>query len=193
MLKTKSANNWKCCTLVPKTKTDKKEARESIRCVLNAFEMHMSLIMHKGKVGAVGMTNKVTMGYYLIKWLSKPHTLQEDTGGMSGMIPAETMVVDALYFNRVHHTQHWYTPSAETMVTEVKHVLQICLQVQPISETNALPLACVRAESLDHEVIMEEVSKRDRLEYEDDRDDDGKSKKESDEESEESKSDEESE
>jgi hypothetical protein len=35
----------------------------------------MSLMMHEGKVGAVGTTNKAVMGYYLVKWLSKPYTL----------------------------------------------------------------------------------------------------------------------
>ena len=36
-----SANNWKCCTLIPKTEEDKKEAQESISCVLNAFKARM--------------------------------------------------------------------------------------------------------------------------------------------------------
>jgi hypothetical protein len=53
--------------------------------------------------------------------------------------------------------------------------LQTGLHVQPMSMTNALPLACRRTKttrkkatkilSLDHEAIMEEVSKCDRLEY----------------------------
>jgi hypothetical protein len=61
---------------------------------------------------------------------------------------------------------------------EVKYVLQTGLQLQPISTTNALPNACARVEAtqkkaikvstLDHEVIMEEATKRDRLEYEED-------------------------
>ncbi len=58
---------------------------------------------------------------------------------------------------------------------EVKHILKTGLQVQPISVTNALPRACatqeatrkkaVKVSSLDHEAIMEEATKRDRLEY----------------------------
>ncbi len=52
------------------------------------------------------------------------------------------------------------------------------LQLQPISTTNALPNACARVEAmrkkaikvstLDHKGIMEEATKRDRLEYEED-------------------------
>ena len=37
---------------------------ESIHCVLNVFELRMSLIVHKGKVGAV---DKADVVYYLIK------------------------------------------------------------------------------------------------------------------------------
>jgi len=73
------------------------------------------------------------MGYYLVKWLGEPYTLQEDTlDGMSGMIGAETMVVDAIYFNRVERAPHWYTQSGKTMVAEVRNVLQTGLHLQPI-------------------------------------------------------------
>jgi hypothetical protein len=54
--------------------------------------------------------------------------------------------------------------------------LQTGLQLQPISTTNALPNACARVKAmrkkaikvstLDHKAIMEEATKRDRLEYE---------------------------
>ena len=83
----------------------------------------MSLSVHEGKVGAVGTTDKAAVGYYLLKWLSKPYILHADTEGMSGNIPAKKMVVDALYFNRVHGAIHRYTPSAKTTVEEAKHIL----------------------------------------------------------------------
>ena len=107
----------------------------------------MSLIMREGEIGAVGTTNEAAMGYYLVKWLSEPYTLQTDTVGMQGMIPVGTIVADTLYFNRVQHTPHWYTPSGVTTVVEVKYVMWTGSQLQPISTANALPLACARAEA----------------------------------------------
>ena len=194
----KGANDWKVCALVLKTEADKKEARESIRCILNAHIARMSLIMRKGEVGAVGTTNEAAMGYYLVKWLSEPCTLQTDTAGMSGMIPAGTIVANALYFNRVQRAPHWYTPSGMTTMVKVKYVMRTGLQLQPISTTNALTLACMRAEAtrkkamkvlpLDHETIMEEASKRDRLEYNKNDNDNNKSKEESNEGSKENES-----
>ena len=111
------------------------------------------------------------MGYNVVKWLSEPYTLQEETEGMSGMIGVGTMVADMLYFNQVERARHWYTQSNMTTVVEVRYVLLTGFQLQPISETNKLPTACNRKEAaqkkavkvtlLDHEVIMEEAGKWD--------------------------------
>jgi hypothetical protein len=68
----------------------------SLCCILSALEVRMSLMTREGKVSAVGTNDEAAMGYYLIKWLSNPYTLQEDTGDMSGMIPARAMVIDML-------------------------------------------------------------------------------------------------
>ena len=186
-------NDWKICRLVPKTEADKKGARESHHSVLGAMEAHMSLMIREGEVGAIGTADEATMGYYVVKWLSEPYTLQEETEGMSGMIGVGTMVADMLYFNQVERARHWYTQSNMTTVVEVRYVLLTGFQLQPISETNKLPTACNRKEAaqkkavkvtlLDHEVIMEEAGKRDRLEYDDD--DSDESEEESEEKSEE--------
>ena len=65
--------------------------------------------------------DEAAMCYYLVKWLSEPYTLQIDRG-MSGMIPARTMVANALYLNRVQHAPHWHTPSCKTTVVEAEYV-----------------------------------------------------------------------
>jgi hypothetical protein len=103
---------------------------------------------------------------------------------------------------RVQRAPYWYTLSVEKTIVEVRYVLQTGVQMQEISGVNKLPRACNRMEatrqralkvrSLDHDTIMEEASRRDQLEYDDDEDDeDNESEEESDEESEE-ESDEES-
>ncbi len=63
---------------------------------------------------------------------------------MSGMIVAESMVVDPLYFNRVEHAPYWYTQSGETTVVKVRHVLRTGLEMEEISMRNKLPQACNR-------------------------------------------------
>ncbi len=111
------ANDWKIVQLVPKTE----------------------VMVCEGEMGAIGTTDEAALGYYVIKWLSDPYTLQEEMAeGMSGVIGAGTMVADVLYFNRVERATHWYTQSNMTTVVEVKHVLLTGFQLQPISNTNKL-------------------------------------------------------
>ena len=58
--------------LVPKKPEDEKGARESIKCVLNALEGRVTLMMRIREVGAIGTTDVAAVGYYLVKWLSEP-------------------------------------------------------------------------------------------------------------------------
>jgi hypothetical protein len=175
------ANDWKIFQLEPVNEEEETGARDSIRCVLNALEARMSLTIQEGEVGAVGTIDEAAMGYYIVKWLSEPYALQVDAEGISGIVTAGAMVVDGLYFNRVQRAPYWYTQSGETSIIEVKHVLRSGLHLEEISVTNKLPRACNRLEATrknagkitmqEHETIMEEAERRDRLEYNDDEDD----------------------
>jgi hypothetical protein len=60
---------------VSKTEADEKGARELHHSILSAMEACMSLMIREGKVGAIGMADEATMGYYVGKWLSEPYTL----------------------------------------------------------------------------------------------------------------------
>jgi hypothetical protein len=102
----KGGNDWKICQLVPKMEADKKGMQELHHCILSTMEACMSLMVRESKVGAIGMKDNAAMGYYVVKWLSEPYMLQEDTDGMSGTIGARTMVVNALYFKWVECAPH---------------------------------------------------------------------------------------
>jgi hypothetical protein len=82
--------------MIPVTDDDEKGSRDLILCVLIAMDACMLLMVQEGKVGAVGTTDKAAMGYYLVMWLSKLYALQVDTEGMSSVIVAGSMVIDAL-------------------------------------------------------------------------------------------------
>ena len=132
----------------------------------------MLLMIWEGEVGAVGTTDNAAMGYYVVKWTSEPYALQADAEGVSGVIAAGAMVVDAVYFNMVGSAPYWYTQSELTTVVEVRHVLRSGLQMEEISAANKLPLACNRLEATlkragkiatqEHEEIMEEAGRRNR-------------------------------
>ncbi len=75
--------------LEPVNEEQEKGAWDSICCVRNAFEAWMSLMIRDGEVGAVGTTDEVTMGYYIVQWKSEPYALQADTEGISGIVRQE--------------------------------------------------------------------------------------------------------
>ena len=97
---------------------------------------------------------------------------------MPGILMAGAMVVDGLYFNRVQRAPYWYTQLEKMSIIEVRHVLQSGLQLEEIIEMNKLPRACNRLEATrknageismqEHETIMEEAVRRDRLENNED-------------------------
>ncbi len=83
------------------------------------------------------MADEAALGYYIVKWLSNPYTLQEEMAeGMSGMIGTGTMVADMLYFNWVERATHWFTQSNMMTVVEVRYVLLTGFQLQPIWKSN---------------------------------------------------------
>ena len=83
---------------------NEKGVQDLVRCILNAMEVRMLLMIWEGEVGEVRMTDNVVMGYYVVKWTSKPYALQAVAEGVSGVIAAGAMVVYV-----VHHigTHSW--------------------------------------------------------------------------------------
>ncbi len=130
--------------------------------------------------------DEAEMGYNVVKWLSKLHSLEEDMEGMSGMIGAGLIVTDALFYNRVTRTPVWYMQSGETMVVKVRYVLLTGLEMEEVSTTN-MPQACNRVEAkqqkatrvslLDHKAIMGEAERHNRLEYDDDEEEESNEEK----------------
>ena len=90
-------------------------------------------------------------------------------------------MVEGVFFNRVKRAPYWYTPSTVRGVFEMRHVLWTGLQLLDISSDNVLPNACNRMEATrqkavkvaayEHNKIMEEAERRDRLEYDPDDED----------------------
>jgi hypothetical protein len=93
----KGQNDWWICKLVPKMMEDERDAWESMKGILIVMEAHIALMIWEGKISAVATMDEAAMGYYVVKWLSKPYSLQEDMEGMSGVIDVGVMVVDALF------------------------------------------------------------------------------------------------
>ena len=112
-------------------------------------------------------------GLLCLKWTSELYALQAVAEGVSGVI-----VAGAMYM--VGCAPYWYTQLELTMVIEVRHVLWSGLQLEEISATNKLPLACnrldmawkraVKRTAQEDEAIVEEAGRCVRLEFSKDKD-----------------------
>ena len=69
-------NNWKIFQFTNKTTTSE-DFNAVHKVFIDGISDNMASILQLGKYGAMNASDPTTMGYYVIKYLSKPHTLQE--------------------------------------------------------------------------------------------------------------------
>ena len=70
-----------------------------------------------GTFGAMIINDEATQGYYLVKWITEPCTVQEDTV-MKGVEPqhsafAGEKICDAVFWNQLPNAIDWYTPMSK--------------------------------------------------------------------------------
>ena len=182
-------------TLASTKKSSAEEEEEVQRVVLASIGEMMAERIHDGGIGAFPTEDEDADGYYVVDWKSAPYTLQdavelkEYTPAMR--LEAGELVVDAEYRNKVARAQGWYTKPTKPLKTKVRvhQVVAPDLKLAPISAQNKLPNTCdkknatkLKAEKLsnaDHEAIMEEIRRRDVLEYEEEEQEDEESEEES--------------
>ena len=70
-------NNWNIIQLINKTTTNE-EFDAVHKVVLDGISDNMSALVHNGKYGAINTTDQNTMGYYVVKFVLEPYTLQDD-------------------------------------------------------------------------------------------------------------------
>jgi hypothetical protein len=78
-------NDWRICKLVPQMTEDERDVQQSNKCILIVMEARISLMIQEGKIGVVATTDEAAVGYYVVKWLSKLNSLQEDIEDMPGV------------------------------------------------------------------------------------------------------------
>ena len=136
--------------------------------------------------GAFATLDEDADGYYLIKWSGKPYTLQDDVE-LTQYTPAVHIkagehVVDGEFMNKVPGAQLWYTPmegEARKTVVRVKQAVAADLKLAPISDENKLPSGmpkknkkvttekkALHVDPDDHEIILDEIARREEIEHE---------------------------
>ena len=136
----------------------------------------MAEAIEEGNVGAVMTEDENTHGYYLVRWVSEPYTSQEETDEWT----IGELVCDGSYLNPVGRARNWYTADNDVVTIRVQHVVAACLDLQKPSDEVKLPSTCNRSEATrkgatrlsddSHLKILDEINRRDVLDYEEDDD-----------------------
>ena len=178
----KGYNNWRVTNLATKSiATENEEAIYEI--MLHGIEARMNERILIENFGAMRTDDEATQGYYLVKWITKPYTVQEDII-MKGVEPQQTafageIICDVLFWNPVPWAVDWYTPMRKRegmVIIRLKQVLMTGVTMMKISEENMLPSKCNKKEAThqgamkidddDIREIIEEVYRRDKFDKE---------------------------
>ena len=127
--------------------------------------------------------DEATQGYYLVKWITDPYIVQEDTI-MLGVEPQQSafageIICDAVFWNQVPNAIDWYPPMCKReglIMIRLKQVLITGVTMKMISDNNMLPNKCNKKQATnqgamkidDDDVceIIEEVYRRDKFDKE---------------------------
>lgn len=152
---------------------------------LKGIETINSEKVEKGNHGAFCTNDPDADGYYVVQWSSDPYTLQEDLPLESGtFIPGSEIVCENNYYQKVPRAKHWYIPEkseeGENLNTTVrmKHVVAPSMYLLEVSNQNKLPNTCNKRQILplnpiqisvhDHNLIHDEIGRREEMDYEED-------------------------
>jgi hypothetical protein len=175
-------NSWNIVSLLPTKESNPDEIEEAQAIVLDGIGTMMSELVRVGHFGAFMTDDPDADGYYLVNWTSVPYTLQEeielDEYTPPIRIAKGELVCDAAYWYKVPRAKLWYTrprPGDATTTIRMRQVIAADMALSPISQTTPLPNSCDKRQATrlgahriahtDHEELLEEIHRRDRLDF----------------------------
>ena len=78
------------------TNVTSKDEENVYETILHGIEARMNERILMWTVGAMRTNDDATQGYYLVKWIKEPHTVQENTI-MKGVEPQQTIFLEKSY------------------------------------------------------------------------------------------------
>ena len=156
--------------------TDEDELDEEREVVLKHVTTSVARSIEVGKIGAFAFDQgkeeeSEDEEYCLVEFVGLPRTDQGEgtTGGNCAW------KVDCHWLIGVPTARHWYTKSSEKKTVDLVHVVATDVEMEPMSPTNMMRNRAVRKEAAkmkamrisdeSHEFILDEIRRRERLEY----------------------------
>ena len=164
-------NKWHFVELQERAASDPEEVDEEREVVLRHVTTSVARIIKIGNVGACdfdkGKGERGEEECHLVEFASLPFTDQEGDRC--------AWKVKCLWLNSVHRARHWCTKSTDETTLSVVCLVATDLQMHPISPTNMIRnhqvrkeaerLGALRLSNDSHDYILDEIERRERLEY----------------------------
>lgn len=177
-------NDWQIVSIHSETEPSEEEIVEVNHVVLDSMTRNIISEIKPTNVGAFSTDDPDADGYYLVEFLTDPFRLDKDTAlkeyDPPMLLRKDELVVTAKYFNKVPRASKWYTPSNIKTTVHIQQVILAGLSLLPISAAdNRLPSyltkaarrsadakKAVRIAQSDHEIILEQLARRQIIDYE---------------------------
>jgi hypothetical protein len=179
-------NDWHIVELVPDNGSSKEEFDQAQQLVVNSWVQKAVENVEEGKYGAVNTDDPNADGYYLVEFLGKPFQVVENAYYLEEYTPPQRVeqgeyLCDAVYLNKVPGARLWYTPSSDHTKVRISQLLATNLSLESESEANPLPNNCQKVEARrlgakkvtieSHLGLLDEISRREIIQIEEDDDD----------------------
>ena len=102
----------------------------------------MSALVQNGKYGATNTSYPTTIGYYVVKFLSEPYTLQGGKTVYKQVINTGIIIVKSEYLSIMNVNKNWYWKklgTTESVIIETHTIFYPCLYVSTIKNVSDIP------------------------------------------------------
>jgi hypothetical protein len=175
-------NDWIIMQFKLGGNTTEDDLQDIHRTILSSIASNIAATITERSYGAVNTIDPNTQGFYIVKFMSTPYSLQQDMNVNGDCISSGELVCDAEYLSPAQLGSLWYvTPDEDTMpiVVEMSKVLVCNLAVNIVTELSDLDncVSTLSADDLlvkqpfklsDHDLnsILDEIRRREAMEYE---------------------------
>ena len=126
-------------------------------------------------------TDTSTMGYYVIKFMSEPYTIQEEKMFDGKFTTAGEIVVKAQYMNCLQDNMNWYweqKPRQNNIIVPTQTIISPCLDVTTATKIKNTKIVCDKCQAhrdiqrshicltdFDNDLILYEIKLIDTIKY----------------------------
>jgi len=160
-------NCWYIVEVKPGADTDEEDLTDIFKDVLHHVTSAVAASVELGNIGAIATDDESSDGYYLVEFTGVPYT--EQSGSSAGALMCE-----CYWLYPIPGARKWYTRSEVSHIADLTNVVDAAVVMNPVSPSNMVPagprrnldgLIAVKISEESHNFILDEVQRRERLEY----------------------------